>query len=189
MREKVFSLLKNQKKEQLVVYILLAALLVVLVWPVEKKNTSEDSVYEEAGGEQTETEEPDDQVTRMEETLTSALLNAEGVGRVQVVITLESTGRKIVEKDTPDSKSTQESVSGENTTQGSSESREETTVYERDGNGTEIPYVISEEYPAVRGVLVIAEGGDNPVIVKEIKEAVMALFQVDAHKIKVMKMK
>ena len=43
--------------------------------------------------------------------------------------------------------------------------------------------------PAVRGVLVIAEGGGNPVTVQEIQEAVMALFQVGANKIKVVKMK
>lgn len=41
----------------------------------------------------------------------------------------------------------------------------------------------SEEYPAVRGVLVIAEGGGNPVTIQEIQEAVMALFQVGANKI------
>ncbi|MCI5648076.1 MAG: stage III sporulation protein AG [Fusicatenibacter sp.] len=189
MREKLSAILKNQKKEQLVVYLLLAALLIVLVWPVGEKKTDEGSSEKTDDAGRTGTAEPITQTAQMEKVLTEALLQAEGVGRVQVVITLESTNRKIVEKDTPDSKSTQESTNGEDTTYGSSESREETTVYEKDGDGTEIPYVVSEEYPAVRGVLVIAEGGDNPVIVEEIQEAVMALFQVDAHKIKVMKMK
>ena len=41
----------------------------------------------------------------------------------------------------------------------------------------------------VTGVLVSAEGGGDPVVVKNIQEAVMALFQLEAHKIKVMKMK
>ena len=39
------------------------------------------------------------------------------------------------------------------------------------------------------GVLVSAEGGGDPVVVKNIQEAVMSLFQLEAHKIKVMKMK
>ena len=39
------------------------------------------------------------------------------------------------------------------------------------------------------GVLVCAQGGGDPVVVQNIQEAVMALFQVDAHKIKIMKMK
>lgn len=42
---------------------------------------------------------------------------------------------------------------------------------------------------SVQGVLIAAQGGDNSVVVRNIQEAVMALFQVEAHKIKVMKMK
>jgi len=49
--------------------------------------------------------------------------------------------------------------------------------------------VVSETLPQVRGVLVIAEGGGDPVIIEEIQEAVMALFHLEAHKIKVMKKK
>ena len=50
------------------------------------------------------------------------------------------------------------------------------------------PYVVQEQYPQVTGVLVAAKGGDNPVVVQNIREAVEALFQVEPHKIKVMKM-
>ncbi|MCI8731835.1 MAG: hypothetical protein HFH59_13565 [Lachnospiraceae bacterium] len=42
---------------------------------------------------------------------------------------------------------------------------------------------------SIQGVLIAAQGGDNSVVVRNIQEAVMALFQVEAHKIKVMKMK
>ena len=41
----------------------------------------------------------------------------------------------------------------------------------------------------VTGVLISAEGGGDPVVVRDIQEAVMALFQVDAHRIRIMKMK
>lgn len=41
----------------------------------------------------------------------------------------------------------------------------------------------------VNGVLIAAEGADNYVTVENIQQAVMALFQIEAHKIKVMKMK
>ncbi len=49
--------------------------------------------------------------------------------------------------------------------------------------------LFSETTPEIRGVVVVAQGGNDPVIVQQIQEAVMALFHVDAHKIKVMKMK
>ena len=65
----------------------------------------------------------------------------------------------------------------------------ETTVYEELENGSQTPYISSEIYPEVRGVLVVAQGGDNPVVVQQIQEAVIALFHIDAHNIKVLKMK
>ena len=39
----------------------------------------------------------------------------------------------------------------------------------------------------IEGVVVIADGGDNAVVVQNITEAVQALFGVEAHKIKIMK--
>lgn len=41
----------------------------------------------------------------------------------------------------------------------------------------------------VTGVLVAAEGADQPVVVRNIQEAIHALFQVEPHKMKVMKLK
>ena len=41
----------------------------------------------------------------------------------------------------------------------------------------------------VTGVLICAQGAGNSVTQRRIQEAVMALFQMEAHKIKVMKMK
>ena len=47
----------------------------------------------------------------------------------------------------------------------------------------------SSENGEVTGVLIVAEGADNSVTVQKMQEAVMALFQIDAHKIRIMKMK
>ena len=44
-----------------------------------------------------------------------------------------------------------------------------------------------QEDDSVEGVVVVAEGGDNAVVVRNITEVVQALFDVDAHKIKVIK--
>ena len=42
---------------------------------------------------------------------------------------------------------------------------------------------------AVTGVLISAEGAGSAVTVQNIQQAIMALFQIDAHKIRIMKMK
>ena len=143
-------------------YFLLAAIGVVLLLPTGTKKTGE------------ETEQPQETAARpagdagasvqgeMEQRLCDALSQMDGVGAVHVVVTLESTGKKIVEKDVPTRSTTEENKKGEETGSVTSSSQDEATVYEKTQNGAETPYVVSEEYPAVRGVLVIAEGGGNP---------------------------
>lgn len=180
------AVLSKKKKEQIVVWILLLLLLAVVLWPTD---TQKKSVSDEKEQPETEGVEPQNQEERMEEVLADTLSQVKGVGAVRVALTLESTNRKIVEKDIPDTQSSEKRTGDGESSESTASSKEETTVYEKDGNGTEIPYVISEEFPRIRGVLVVAEGGDQPVVIQEIQEAVMALFDVDAHKIKVMKMK
>ena len=68
------------------------------------------------------------------------------------------------------------------------EKDESQTVYEKDAKGNQSPYVASEVYPKVIGVVVVAQGGDNQVVIQNIQAACQVLFQVEAHKIKVMKM-
>lgn len=186
MREKFQAALRKMKKEQIAVWLLLLALVIVIFWPAGsgKETASGETEVPEQTAQEIQSQEE-----AMEQALADTLAQVDGVGAVRVALTLESTNRKIVEKDVPDSQSSETRTSGDETSENSSFSQEESTVYERDGSGAETPYVISEEYPAVRGVLIVAEGGDNPVVIQEIQEAVMALFGVDAHKIKVMKMK
>lgn len=183
-----FTKLKMRKKEQWLVYLLLAALLAVIVIPApgkkeqeKEKNTSQ-TVQTESG--QT------GQAASLEEQLTAALSQVEGVGEVKTMITLESTGTKVVEKDHPESSTaSQQTQNGGETQSSTSEDKDETTVYEKNSDGAQTPYVISETLPQIRGVLIVAEGGDDPVIIRQIQEAVMALFHIDVNKIKVMKMK
>lgn len=191
MKEKLKAYLKGMKREQMVVYILLILLLAVIALPVKKKDNKTISKSSDKNTEnQAEKSFENSQVEVMERQLKEALSKVEGVGQVEVVISLESTNRKVVEKDRPSSQSTQsQTEDGGRNSNSSSGSTEESTVYEKNGDGEQIPYVISESYPEVRGVLVIAQGGDNPVVIQQISEGVMALFRVDAHKIKVMKMK
>ena len=111
----------------------------------------------------------------------------EGVGEVEVMITLESSAEKVVEKDRSSQTDTvTESGSTESTRTSKSSSTSESSVYGGSGNQEE-PYVSKEISPKVRGVLVVASGGDKAVVKQNIMEAVQALFDIDTHKIRIMK--
>lgn len=51
------------------------------------------------------------------------------------------------------------------------------------------PLVDNHAAPEVKGVLVVTKSGDDPLAIQKIQESVVTLFQLEAHKIKVMKMK
>ncbi|MDY3919627.1 MAG: stage III sporulation protein AG [Candidatus Limivivens sp.] len=177
-----------EKKNQWVIWLLLGILLVVIAIP------GGGGTGEKTGQAQTEAaadlqEEGEDEVEKLEKRLENALARVEGVGKTKVMLTMEATGEKIVEKDRQVSENSTSDNSAEGSI-GSSKSQEssENTVYQKEKDGREVPYVTRETALKIRGVLVVAEGGDNPVIAQNITDAVMALFGVEAHKIKVMKM-
>lgn len=173
MKEKWLKIKKKYwppRKDQFLILILVGLLLAVIAVPVEEKEEPED-MREPDVPAQAEQQETDYEI-RMEQKLEELLKNVEGVGQVRVMLTFQGSGEKIVEKDR---------------TSALEESREE-TVYEEHGNSERMPYVTSEINPKVDGVLVIAQGGGNSRIRQEILEAAQALFGVDAHKIKIMKM-
>lgn len=174
---------KKGKKEQWIVLFIIGLLLVVIAMPSEniasRKKQSD------------QTAEPDDpgiwsginNVGELEQKLEQILGQADGVGKVSVMITLATSTERIVEKETQN----QSAVSRENdTTVTETKDTSETVVYS-DENGISTPYVKQEICPRIQGVLVVAEGGDNAVVVQHITEVVQALFDVDTHKIRVMK--
>ncbi|MCR1841267.1 stage III sporulation protein AG [Murimonas intestini] len=182
------SKVKNLKKNQIFMVLLAGILLVIIALPTKQgeetrsKNQTEQAPVEKVSNEKTDTDV-------LEEKLVSALGKVKGVGKVEVMLTRKSSGQKIVEKDKPVSDKTtdeQDNQGGNRVTRESTQGEE--TVYAQDGSGAQTPYVIEELEPEIQGVVVVAEGGDNPVVVQNITEAVMALFGVEVHKIKVMKM-
>ena len=155
---------------------------------------------EKAAEEETQTqmqqqgEGEDDSVERyterMEERLETVLASMEGVGCVKVMITLEGGKSAEVLKDTPSVRNTSSEADSAGGTRTSMELElTESTVYTTDTQGNQIPYVRREAEPEIRGILVVAEGGGNPVTVTKVTEAAEALFQIEPHRIRVMKMK
>lgn len=182
---------KFPKKDSLIILLLCGVLLLVIAIPVseggedEEERTVEKSMDLVSAGM-----EEEDYANYLEGRLEDTLSRVSGVGKVKVMVTLESTSEKVIEKDqqTESENVTEEDSQGgiRSTVRNSSDI---TTVYnEGDQNTGQTPYITKELSPKVEGVVVIAEGGNEGVVVQNITEAVQALFGVDTHKIKVMKL-
>lgn len=188
--EQIRSFGKQRKKEQLLTAVLVVVILLLAFWPSAADHEKQEKQQTEEVQTQVQAEETNaDERKKLEDDLKRILLQVEGVGEVDVAVTMESTGRKLVEKDVPLSESSVDETGNGTNSKKESKNSEEATVYLENADGTKAPYVIEETMPVVRGVLVVAQGADDPQVVAEIKEAAMALFHLEAHKIKVMKRK
>lgn len=191
MAGKLQALLK--KKDRLIILLLGGILLLVIALPVsgdkDEKSGKETIISEGMSKKAAKETEAEDYASYLESKLEDTLSRVKGVGKVKVMVTLEASAERIVEKDVnSESESVQETDSQGGSRSTTNRSSSQTTVYEGDGNTSSgTPYITKELTPVVGGIVIIAQGGDDPVTVKNITEAVQALFEIDTHKIKVMK--
>lgn len=180
---------KKLDKSQWIVVLLIGVLLLVIALPTDKGKQSGTEKGQTQKQEGQEKNIWDNYQEKVEKQLEEILAQVNGVGKVKVMVTLTGTGELVVEKDTPQFQSETKEEDGSGGSRSVKDSTwDETTVYvQQDGDST--PYVVKELAPSVGGVCVIAQGGDNAVVAKNISEAVQALFPIEIHKIKVMKMK
>ena len=170
-------MVKKIKKEQLLIGALIGILVLVIAIPVPKteKNKQTEAVKEEISEKE----------YSMEAELKEILQRISGVGRTEVFITYEDEGKIVVEKDESVSEELIEEADSSGGTRITTSTRnEKATVY---GNA-DAPYVIQELSPTIKGILVVAEGGGNVTVKKQIQETIEALFGLDSHKISIMKM-
>ena len=201
LSEKIKVILKGQKfgKDSLLILILAGLLLLVIAWPTKspaKESEGDPVKYNQldresftldisADGDQTA-----DYERELEERLEGLLQEMDGVGAVRVMITFSASGEEIVLKDVVKSDTdTTEADSGGGTRIVNESAMEEETVYVTDAEGRRTPFIVRTTKPEVIGVAVIAEGGGDPEIQKNITAVIQSLFRVDANRIIVTKMK
>ena len=197
--EQIIEKLQNMGKDRFFLLFLAGLMIVIIAMPTGKndaKKTTEAervNVTEEVPrgdvsnvtGEEEEVEKYRERLCRQ---LEAFLQHIEGVGRTKVYITMHSSSEIIVERNSPYSKRTEEEISQESSrTIGETENDSQVVLVEQD-DGSEAPIVVKEIVPVVRGVVVASQGGDNERIKKEITELVMALFGIEEHKIRVVKL-
>lgn len=123
----------------------------------------------------------EDYVQQMEKRLEDFLLCFDGVTSVEVILTVKSTSERVVLSDTNTKKeklSETDSAGGIRNSENVSE--EKKTVID----GAKEPYLVYERMPQAEGIAVIISGPGREKLL-EISEAVQALFNLPAHKVKV----
>ena len=179
---------KKMQGNQILILLLCGILLMIIAVPVKEKGEDGERNYTENNKRLQNASDSDSAqyAQYLERELEQILSQMEGVGKVSCMVTLSQSAEQVIEKDmeiSDDVVTETDSQGGTRTTNQSS--RTEATIYNKEEDGS--PYVRKEISPKVEGVLVIAEGGDNALVVKNITESLQALFGIESHKIRIVK--
>lgn len=122
----------------------------------------------------------------LERRVREILKTVDGVGEVDVMIIVKSSAEKVLHVDRSGSYSlTEETDSNGGTRRLEAEEQEDNTVMTGDNKGT--PIIEKEIKPELSGIIISAAGGGSPAVRAEISAAMEALFDLPAHKIRVLK--
>lgn len=196
------------RRDNLILLVLAGILLFIIAWPLEKKGSDTKTDGEsdnfagpelfgssdgtiagqesnwEAAWEMSDAE----YAAWLEKRLTDVLSQVEGMGKVQVMITLSASRELVVEREQPVTRSSTNEADAQGGTRIISQVETgDSVVYLSEGTGSE-PYVIKTLPPKVEGVLVVAEGAGKGTINRTVTAIARALFGVEAHKVSVVRM-
>lgn len=174
---------KKQKKEPGIKEwaIILAAGVLLLLLSVPDLFHKEEEKAVDAGSAAVRIETPTEEYAeRMETKLEEMLLKVKGVTSAKVVITVKSTAEKVVLQDVTANTERLEEQDGAGGVRNSQKSAEEKNTVLTG----EAPYLTKELTPEVEGVVVVISGAEGNAVLA-ITEAVQALFDVPAHKVKI----
>ena len=161
--------------------IILAAGVLLLLLSVPDLFQKEKKEAVDAGAAvQQRQEETEEYAERMERKLREMLLEVNGVTSAEVMITVKSTMEKVVLQDTLTDTDTLRETDGGGGERESGKTKEEKTAV----LAGETPYLTKELTPEVEGVVAVISGADGNGVLA-ITEAVQALFDVPAHKVKI----
>ena len=119
-----------------------------------------------------------------EERLKEVLSHIRGVGKTEVMITYESDGELVPAFESSRQETVSTGSSQSSTTV--SENNRLVTVY---GSGGNQALILVEKKPAVKGVIVIAQGASDLATRMELYKAVQTVLQIPASKVDVFEMK
>lgn len=130
-------------------------------------------------------------MNQTEERLKSILSQVQGVGKVDVMITYETTSENVPAYDTKKNRNRTEEKDGDGGTRSiEQEEYDSMLAYEESATGGEkTPVILKELEPKVRGVLVVAEGAENISVRERICNAVSVVLDIPMHKVEVIERK
>lgn len=119
----------------------------------------------------------------LEEKLARILSKLKGVGEVNVMITLEDSSEKIPASNITRTTENTTEVDSEGGTRQVVREDENIQLVNQSNDGSLV--VVKEIKPTIKGVIVVAEGAEDPLVLEKLYEAVKTVLGVQANRVQV----
>ena len=184
----IFAVSVGEKKPRLLQLILFLGILGMLLIGLSECSASPDETHPPVQLTETDAQKTSE---ILEQQLLYILERMDGVGRAEVMITMEDSGESYyATEDKTDGNS--ESIYGENGSLSSIQSRRSTEqeylLVEND-EGHRQALLLSRSEPQVKGVIVICDGADQAVVRQTVTEAVCTVLHITSNRVYVAKAK
>lgn len=121
----------------------------------------------------------------LEDRLQTILGQMEGVGEVRVMVTLENGYRQVYAKSEKVNNDVLEDIRAQDEKKTQEKQVTEQTYVLVDGAGGKVPLVTARLEPEVKGVVVVCQGGDDPLVVRRVVETVRVALNISSSRISV----
>ena len=169
---------ENRKKIRLVAGIAAMVLIGLSVLIPSNKDTPQTAAAENADEETARYEE------KLRERVLAIVSQIDGVGDAHVSLTLDSGIEYVYAKEEKQDTDMQDDTTGGTTTRASSE---EKLIIVEDENGRKTALIRKTLLPAVRGVVIVCDGGGDPLVVSAVTEAVKTALGINTSQVYVTK--
>lgn len=166
-------------------FVLAVGVIFTLVGPKSDPNKDITTTNAVAVASSTLKEDKTSYDTQLEKRLEEILGRIEGVGDVQVMVTLAGSKTKVLAEETTQSVESTDEKDSTGGTRATNRENTQNKIVMAEGSK---PYIIKEEMPEISGVLVVAGGGDDSYVKESIIQSVSSLLDIPVHKVSVFKM-
>jgi len=126
----------------------------------------------------------------LEKRVKEVLDKVEGVGQVDVLIVLKSSEQKVYQTDGKTMQSSTKEQDASGGIRDITEQQQESSTVIINGSSLDTsggPLLEKELRPEISGIVISAQGGGSASVKSEITDAMVALFDIPPHKVKVLK--
>ncbi len=126
-------------------------------------------------------------VADLETRLVSLIQSIDGVGKAQVMVTLEQSTEYVYEKQEKQSLDESHDSSGENSEKSAVRQDYETNTILVDGENGKEALLTKQMEPVVKGVVVVCQGGENVSVKNKVIQAVTTVLNLSSNRVFVTK--